>query len=114
MNGVFCVHGATSTNRLFQIVHETSHHLVAGLPIRRVDLCGVSSKQDTMAAIPETQTSLLLHGIGKRYEITENEPLPSLLDGREVLVRTETIGLNPIDWKAPYVCILTGTWDCSR
>jgi NADPH:quinone reductase-like Zn-dependent oxidoreductase len=51
--------------------------------------------------LPETQTVLLLHGPKQPYEVTENHPLPRLENPDEVLVRTEFIGLNPVDWKSP-------------
>ncbi|KAF9876615.1 hypothetical protein CkaCkLH20_06023 [Colletotrichum karsti] len=54
-----------------------------------------------MADIPETQTVLILYAAKQPYETAEKYAVPSLQDEREVLVRTEHIGLNPIDWKAP-------------
>ncbi|KAH6637130.1 hypothetical protein F5144DRAFT_531274 [Chaetomium tenue] len=56
---------------------------------------------DTAPATPETQTVLLLHGARQPYQLTENHPIPSFKDDREILVRTQAIGLNPMDWKAP-------------
>ncbi|KAK0705737.1 chaperonin 10-like protein [Apiosordaria backusii] len=50
---------------------------------------------------PETQTVLLLHAARQPYELTDDYPVPQLQDEHEVLVRTQAIGLNPIDWKAP-------------
>ncbi|KAK0610146.1 chaperonin 10-like protein [Bombardia bombarda] len=52
---------------------------------------------------PETQTVLLLHGARQQYQVTENYPVPQLTGEHEVLVRAQAIGLNPIDWKAPWV-----------
>ncbi|GKT40279.1 trans-enoyl reductase lepG [Colletotrichum spaethianum] len=54
-----------------------------------------------MAEIPETQTVLILHAAKQPYETAEGYQVPEIRDEREVLVRTEHIGLNPIDWKAP-------------
>ncbi|KAK4031325.1 chaperonin 10-like protein [Parachaetomium inaequale] len=51
--------------------------------------------------IPETQTVLLLLAARQPYQLTENYAVPQLEGEREVLVRTQAIGLNPIDWKAP-------------
>ncbi|EAQ90411.1 hypothetical protein CHGG_02346 [Chaetomium globosum CBS 148.51] len=56
---------------------------------------------DTAPITPETQTVLLLHGARQPYQLTENHPVPSFKDDREILVRTQAIGLNPMDWKAP-------------
>jgi len=50
---------------------------------------------------PETQTVLLLHAAKQPYELTDNYAVPQLEGDHEVLVRTQAIGLNPIDWKAP-------------
>ncbi|KAK3317531.1 chaperonin 10-like protein [Cercophora scortea] len=50
---------------------------------------------------PETQTVLLLHAARQPYQLTENYPVPQVQGEHEVLVRTQAIGLNPIDWKAP-------------
>ncbi|KAM7190165.1 GroES (chaperonin 10)-like protein [Rhypophila sp. PSN 637] len=50
---------------------------------------------------PETQRVLLLHAAKQPYQLTERYAVPSLQGQHEVLVRTQAIGLNPIDWKAP-------------
>ncbi|OHE93819.1 alcohol dehydrogenase GroES-like domain-containing protein [Colletotrichum orchidophilum] len=54
-----------------------------------------------MADIPETQTVLILHAAKQPYETAEGYQVPEIQDEQEVLVKTEHIGLNPIDWKAP-------------
>lgn len=51
--------------------------------------------------VPNTQKILLLYGPRQPYKVVENYAVPKLLSDDEVLVRTRTIGLNPIDWKAP-------------
>jgi hypothetical protein len=56
---------------------------------------------DTAPVTPETQTVLLLHGARQPYQLTENHPVPTFKDDQEILVRTQAIGLNPMDWKAP-------------
>lgn len=56
-----------------------------------------------MADIPETQTVLILYAAKQPYETAEGYQVPEIQDEHEVLVKTEHIGLNPIDWKAPYV-----------
>ncbi|ROT36084.1 GroES-like protein [Sodiomyces alkalinus F11] len=55
----------------------------------------------TPTQLPTSQTVLLLHGPRQPYDVTTGYPLPELQNGREILVQTETLGLNPIDWKAP-------------
>jgi hypothetical protein len=51
--------------------------------------------------VPKTQTVLLLHAAKQPYVLTDNYPVPLIREDSEVLVRTQVIGLNPIDWKAP-------------
>jgi hypothetical protein len=53
--------------------------------------------------IPETQSALLLHAIRQPYEVKEDYPTPMVLRDDELLVKITAVGLNPIDWKAPYV-----------
>jgi hypothetical protein len=47
------------------------------------------------------QVVLLLHGPKQKYEYTREQPIPELEKDREMLVAVHTVGLNPIDWKAP-------------
>ncbi|KAF4966105.1 hypothetical protein FSARC_6156 [Fusarium sarcochroum] len=51
--------------------------------------------------IPSSQTVLLLHGLRQPYEVTSGYAIPDTQHDHELLVRTNTIGLNPIDWKSP-------------
>ncbi|KAM5352751.1 hypothetical protein ACJ41O_005473 [Fusarium nematophilum] len=51
--------------------------------------------------LPDSQTVLLLHGVRQQYEVTHGYAIPETEHGHELLVRTSTIGLNPIDWKSP-------------
>ena len=37
---------------------------------------------------------------GKKYQILESFPYPSLQTQKEVVIRTRAVGLNPIDWKS--------------
>lgn len=52
--------------------------------------------------VPSSQRALLLLGKKQAYTLTEAHGIPEL-DGEkdEVLIRIQSIGLNPIDWKAP-------------
>lgn len=52
---------------------------------------------------PAQQRALLLYGPGEIYKLDEAYQVPQKLHATEVLVKTATIGLNPIDWKAPFV-----------
>lgn len=58
--------------------------------------------EDATLKTQKLQSILLLQGPRERYALIHNQPIPSLRD-EEVLVRTAVIGLNPIDWKSPYV-----------
>lgn len=51
--------------------------------------------------VPDTQKILLLYGPRQPYKVVDDYAVPKLHSDDEVLVRTRTIGLNPIDWKAP-------------
>ncbi|KHE83127.1 hypothetical protein GE21DRAFT_10769 [Neurospora crassa] len=62
---------------------------------------GISTTDMEPLPTPEKQTVLLLHGAKQPYQLTEDYPVPKLEGEHDVLVRTQTIGLNPIDWKAP-------------
>lgn len=47
------------------------------------------------------QNALLLHGPKQRYQLADKHQIPALENNREMLVKVQAIGLNPIDWKAP-------------
>ncbi|KAM0438717.1 hypothetical protein ACHAPT_001474 [Fusarium lateritium] len=51
--------------------------------------------------LPSSQTVLLLHGVRQQYEVTPGYAIPDTKHDHELLVRSTTIGLNPIDWKSP-------------
>jgi hypothetical protein len=56
----------------------------------------------TLKQIPLTQNVLLLHGKKLPYKLTPSYNVPQIKHGKdEVLIKVHTIGLNPIDWKAP-------------
>jgi hypothetical protein len=52
-----------------------------------------------------TQNALLLHAIKEKYTLVTDHAVPSILHQDEILIEVSAIGLNPIDWKAPYVSI---------
>ncbi|OCK76333.1 quinone oxidoreductase [Lepidopterella palustris CBS 459.81] len=52
-------------------------------------------------SVPKSQTVLLLHSAKDPYHVTKDYLVPSEYNDSEILVKTHTIGLNPIDWKAP-------------
>lgn len=49
-----------------------------------------------------TQNALLLHAIKEKYTLVTDHAVPSLIHQDEILIEVSAIGLNPIDWKAPY------------
>jgi hypothetical protein len=51
---------------------------------------------------PATQSALLLHEKRQPYVITTGHSTPYIQHDWEVLIKVQAIGLNPIDWKAPY------------
>lgn len=71
------------------------------LPEEDIVLNGASTTDMEPLPIPEKQTVLLLHAAKQPYTLTEDYPVPQLEEEHDVLVRTQAIGLNPIDWKAP-------------
>jgi hypothetical protein len=58
---------------------------------------------ETTTEVPDTQSALLLRAIRQPYELEEGYPTPKVLGDDELLVKVTAVGLNPIDWKAPYV-----------
>ncbi|OAA53356.1 Alcohol dehydrogenase superfamily, zinc-type [Cordyceps fumosorosea ARSEF 2679] len=49
----------------------------------------------------KAQSALLLKAPREKYTLVNDFPIPTLQDAEEILVQTEVIGLNPIDWKSP-------------
>ncbi|XWW96249.1 hypothetical protein V2A60_004222 [Cordyceps javanica] len=47
------------------------------------------------------QSALILQAPRQRYTLVDDYPIPELHGATEILVKTEVIGLNPIDWKSP-------------
>lgn len=53
--------------------------------------------------VPSSQTAVLLYEPRQAYHVVHSYPVPDISNESEVLVRVRVIGLNPIDWKGPYV-----------
>lgn len=51
----------------------------------------------------DRQKALLLHGVQQPYTLVTDHRVPSILQEGEILVKIVVIGLNPVDWKGPYV-----------
>jgi hypothetical protein len=52
------------------------------------------------SVIPAKQNVLLLHGKGQRYIRQQDYSVPRIKDDRELLIKVQYVGLNPIDWKS--------------
>lgn len=68
----------------------------------RSDLVEFQRENRTLSssAIPAKQDVFLLHGKGQRYKLEKSYAVPEIKDDREILIRIQYIGLNPIDWKS--------------
>jgi hypothetical protein len=62
-------------------------------------------REEEHAEQPENQSALLLHAVRQPYEHTSDHSIPQVEHDHELLVKVSAVGLNPIDWKAPYVFI---------
>ena len=49
------------------------------------------------------QRALLLKAAREQYTLVTDHEIPSISHNGEILIKVTAIGLNPIDWKAPYV-----------
>ncbi|KAI9934747.1 hypothetical protein ASPWEDRAFT_118225 [Aspergillus wentii DTO 134E9] len=47
------------------------------------------------------QSVLMLNGFKQPYSLVDDHTIPSIFHSDEILVKVVSIGLNPIDWKAP-------------
>ncbi|KAJ4298245.1 hypothetical protein N0V90_006144 [Kalmusia sp. IMI 367209] len=52
-------------------------------------------------SVPNNQSALLLNGIRQPYELKLDHSIPTIQHEHELLVQVTSVGLNPIDWKAP-------------
>ncbi|KAF2667823.1 GroES-like protein [Microthyrium microscopicum] len=68
---------------------------------KRVKIEKIFQHSTGQLALPETQRVLLLHAMKEKYRLEEKYEMPKILHPEEIIVRTDAIGLNPIDWKAP-------------
>ncbi|KAL1605223.1 hypothetical protein SLS60_004767 [Paraconiothyrium brasiliense] len=58
-------------------------------------------RRNEEANVPDSQSALLLREIRTPYELNVSHNIPSIRHDHELLIRVRSIGLNPIDWKAP-------------
>lgn len=65
----------------------------------------IQEKQEALQASPllDRQRALLLHGAFQQYALVSDHLVPRIQQPGEILVKVVAIGLNPVDWKGPYV-----------
>ena len=64
--------------------------------------------QESPVFTPDSkQEQLLLHGPKQEFTLVKDGSIPQLQNEREMLIKVTVLGLNPIDWKGPYVSF---TW----
>jgi hypothetical protein len=56
---------------------------------------------DSMTRVPLTQKALVLYCFKQQYVLDSQHAVPVVRSPEEILIHVESIGLNPIDWKAP-------------
>lgn len=59
--------------------------------------------QEHQPTLLERQKALLLHGAQQPYTFVTDHAVPVIGKEGEILVKVVVIGLNPVDWKGPYV-----------
>ena len=68
----------------------------------RLDSNNAAQEPIIPPALDSKQQLLLLHGPKQEYTLINDGSIPQLQHEREMLVKVTVLGLNPIDWKAPY------------
>jgi hypothetical protein len=75
--------------------------LAESLRSKRRKTQGKFSREEGEIVVPDTQSALLLHAVRQPYKTTTDHEVPAIKDSSELLVKVQSAGLNPIDWKAP-------------
>ena len=104
----FTSQGVILEEREFELIHnwpepETAQEEI--IPSKLQDNLEIENTEEGKVVefnVPH-QEVLLLHGPRQKYAHAREQPIPALQDDREMLVAVDAVGLNPIDWKAPYV-----------
>lgn len=79
-----------------------------------MSVVGVLTPSSTLLSIPSTQTAIIASESGD-FEIASSVPVPTP-EPDEVLIRTEAVGLNPVDTKMVGEFVTPGCifgFDCS-
>lgn len=65
----------------------------------------IQEKQESLQSSPilDHQRALLIHAAQQPYTLVTDHLVPAILKDGEILVKVVAIGLNPVDWKGPYV-----------
>ncbi|KAF9737603.1 hypothetical protein PMIN03_000225 [Paraphaeosphaeria minitans] len=58
-------------------------------------------RRDEELIVPDSQSALLLHAIRTPYDVKLGHSIPRTQNDHELLIQVTSVGLNPIDWKAP-------------
>jgi hypothetical protein len=74
---------------------------VASLRSKRRRTQDEFSREEDKIVVPNTQSALLLHAIRQPYTTAKDHKVPAIQNDSELLVKVQSAGLNPIDWKAP-------------
>lgn len=85
--------------RLSSLIYKRHAKLIAASPSDSEST--LAEEKEIKHELPTRQRLLLLHGPKQDYTLTDDHPVPVTDAHHEVVVRVTTIGLNPIDWKAP-------------
>ena len=84
------------------------------MPDDHVPCAMPKSRVDEYASGNQHQSALLLRGVKEPYVLVTDHAIPCLDDPDEMLVKVAAIGLNPVDWKAPYVFDALHCWKRSE
>lgn len=87
--------------RLSSLIYKRRAKLIAASSSESESQSTLTEEKEIKHDLPTRQRLLLLHGPKQDYVLTDDHPVPVTDAHHEVVVRVTTIGLNPIDWKAP-------------
>ncbi|KAK5051860.1 hypothetical protein LTR84_002663 [Exophiala bonariae] len=85
--------------RLSSLIYKRHAKLIAASSTKSEST--LAEEKEIKSELPTKQKLLLLHGPKQDYVLTDDQAVPLADAHHEVVVRVTTIGLNPIDWKAP-------------
>ena len=83
--------------------HDVEAPLMNGKDHSSANVYEISPETPLTNRLAATQNALLLHAIKEKYTLVTDHAVPPIVHQDEVLIEVSAVGLNPIDWKAPYV-----------